>query len=314
MSLCARNCGAAARIACGTCRGPRYCGAACRKADWPRHKPQCLAGATDAVASRANPVAARANPKDAGTSRAGPKDGVAARANPALDVVWRACARESCGARHIPYKMHRCPRCGILYCDAECSVKNWRRHKHECASIGDVVFTADVAYGLRASHLTTCVVCECGCARPAVDPRVVALGLGPVTVVRACNAATGAPNAASIASALDQQTSADIAAFGASLTKIQEAVGTGRYTARLADVAQLWTDARVLFKTAYHGEARPDQMSPERARLLESLRAMSPLGLYIASAVDAAQPSPATHEYVLAFTALAHEIERAWGI
>ena len=292
MLLCVRNCGAVGKFACGRCRGQRYCSAACQKADWPRHKPRCSAGscADEAVWPAAS------------------------RANPALDAVWRACARDGCGARQSPYKMHRCPRCGVLYCDAECSVKNWRRHKQECAGMGDTVFTADVAYGLRASHLTTCVVCDCGCARPAVDPRVVALGLGPVTVVRACGAAAAAPTVASIASAADRQADADIAAFGASFTKIQEAVSAGLYFARPADVAQLWTDARVLFKTMYRGEARPDRMSPERLRLLESLRSLSPLGLYIASAVDAAQPSPATHEFVLAFTALAHEIERAWGL
>jgi hypothetical protein len=221
--------------------------------------------------------------------------------------------------------MHRCALCGVLYCSAECSVKNWRRHKRACASGRDEVFKADVAYGLRASHLTSCVVCDCGCARPAVDPRVVALGLGPVIVVRSCRAATtGAPVVAELAVAVNKQSAEDVAAFGSSITKIQEAVRDGKYNARPSDIARLWTDCRVLFKTLYRCLPRIDrgadllaqalQADSETAHLLKSLRSLSAVGLYIVREIDGAQPTDATRSSLLAFTALASEIECSWGV
>jgi ankyrin repeat protein len=36
---------------CSVCRRVRYCGAACQRGDWPRHKPECAAGRAEAAAA-----------------------------------------------------------------------------------------------------------------------------------------------------------------------------------------------------------------------------------------------------------------------
>ena len=48
---CAR-CGEAASKRCAACGGPAYCGAACQKLDWKRHKPECKAACAASAAEK----------------------------------------------------------------------------------------------------------------------------------------------------------------------------------------------------------------------------------------------------------------------
>ena len=189
----------------------------------------------------------------------------------------RLCER--CATPGVPYGMHTCRECRALYCTPACAVADWRSggHRGSCAAAADAEhfiaerFVAAVAYGLRASHLTACVLCSCGGRKPNLDPRLRALGLEPVSVVQAC-AGTRAPTqacagaisvaadrapptaraaaiAAAIAAETDRRAERDAREFEALFDQLSRAIRSGSINVDAAAVQRFWKVCRLLFKS-----------------------------------------------------------------
>jgi len=169
--------------------------------------------------------------------------------------------------------MHACRGCRALYCTPACAVAHWRSggHWQACADERAERFVADVAYGLRASHLTTCIVCTCS-SRPEFDPRLRTLGLEPISILQPCletcfqarMIASGAAHrqtpatrmreraaviAAAIAAESDRRTDLDTGEFAALFDLLATAIRCGSIDVDAAAVERLWKVCRMLFKT-----------------------------------------------------------------
>jgi hypothetical protein len=183
----------------------------------------------------------------------------------------RLCER--CATPGVPYGMHACRECRALYCTPACAVAHWRSggHRQACSFGRDERFVADVAYGLRASHLTTCVVCTCS-SRPEFDPRLRTLGLEPISILQPCletcfqarMIASGATQrgtpatrmreraadiAAAIATESDRRTDLDTGEFAVLFDLLATAIRCGSIDVDAAAVERLWKVCRMLFKT-----------------------------------------------------------------
>jgi hypothetical protein len=157
------ECNADAKQACSRCQLVAYCGKLCQRRHWPAHRLEC---------ARAKLLAPRGK-------------------EPSPNRLCMLCR-----AAHDPLMMHPCKICGILYCDAECAFKHWKRHKLNCLAGRDMVFATDVTHALRTAHLTVYVYCDCGCRRTQISPRAQRLELDPLVAVRSCTfARLGRPSA-----------------------------------------------------------------------------------------------------------------------
>ena len=254
----------------------------------------------------------------------------------AIDLkTARPCER--CATPGVPYGMHACRECRALYCTPACAVAHWRGgHRRACAIGRDERFVADVAYGLRASHLTTCVVCTCG-NRPDFDPRLRALGLEPVSVAQPCLGAcdimravaakptqTPCERASEIAAAIvaesERRADLDSSEFAALFNLLATAIRRGSIDVDAAAVERLWKVCRMLFKTLIRmpADAPAGKRTPQSAihsDLLVTLRKWADVGqkcadMYVTMVLSELVPEDNTAalidgvDYRLAFRAL----------
>lgn len=213
----------------------------------------------------------------------------------------RPCER--CASPGVPYGMHACKECRALYCTPACAVADWRSggHRRTCTDGRNARFVADVAYSLRASHLTACVLCSCGGRKPNLDPRLRALGLEPVSVVHACAGAylcagvrecahpcvgecVGAISvaadqvpptlrAAAIASAIaaetDRRAECDAREFEALFDLLARAIRSGSINVDAKAVQRFWKVCRILFKSLIRMPAGTPAITPASAHANE---------------------------------------------